>query len=73
MDRLVASVARGIGQVIVLGAGLDTTGYRGLLPPAVKVFEVDHPATQASKKETLRAAGIPAPPSVAFVPLDSTR
>lgn len=69
-DALAAAIARGTRQVVVLGAGLDTTAYGGVLPADVKVYEVDHPATQAWKKEMLRAAGIPVPASVAFVPID---
>src|ERR1700733_13879043 len=51
----------GVRQYVVLGAGLDTFAYRN--PYAdVKVFEVDHPATQAWKREMLVAAGISIPP-----------
>lgn len=52
----------------VLGAGLDTYGYRG--GPGIAVYEVDHPATQEWKKGLLDKAGIAVPPHVAFVPAD---
>ncbi|MFC4048839.1 class I SAM-dependent methyltransferase [Actinomadura syzygii] len=55
-------------QYVILGAGLDTYGYRG--DAGVKVFEVDCPATQEWKKSLLESAGIPVPASVAFVPVD---
>ncbi|WP_433464204.1 class I SAM-dependent methyltransferase [Spirillospora sp. CA-128828] len=56
------------GQYVILGAGLDTYGYRG--DPGVRVFEVDHPATQEWKKGLLETAGIPVPENVVFVPVD---
>src|SRR5208282_922025 len=44
-DRLATSVARGVTQYVILGAGLDTFAYRN--PSAqLRVFEVDFPATQ---------------------------
>lgn len=71
-DELALSVAKGVVQYVVLGAGLDTFAYRN--PHwGLRVFEVDHPATQAWKREQLRAAGIPAPPLLTFVPIDFER
>jgi len=59
----------GVTQYVVLGAGLDTFAYRNP-HPGLRVFEVDHPATQAWKREQLQAAGIFVPPSLTFVPID---
>lgn len=64
--------ARGLRQVVVLGAGLDTFAYRNRFE-GLRVFEVDHPATQAWKRERLKAAGIAVPPSMAFAPVDFER
>src|SRR6185312_9406596 len=36
----------------------------------LRVFEVDHPATQAWKRERLAASGLPIPPTLIFVPVD---
>lgn len=73
-DRLAASVARGVRQYLVLGAGLDTSAYRGVgRSENLRVFEVDHPHTQAWKKERLEAASIPVPESVRFVSVDFER
>ncbi len=59
----------GVRQYLVLGAGLDTFACRN--PYAdVRVFEVDHPATQAWKLKMLAAAGIVAPESAQFVAVD---
>jgi methyltransferase (TIGR00027 family) len=68
-DELARAVELGVGQYVVLGAGLDTFAYRN--PHAgLRVFEVDHPATQAWKREQLQAGGIPIPASLTFVPVD---
>jgi methyltransferase (TIGR00027 family) len=69
-DRLAAAVATGVRQYVLLGAGLDTFGYRSPLAAAVRVFEVDHPDTQAWKRSALTAAGMRVPPSVVFVAAD---
>jgi methyltransferase (TIGR00027 family) len=68
-DELARAVAHGVTQYVVLGAGLDTFAYRNP-HPELRVFEVDHPATQTWKREQLTAASIPIPPSLTFVPID---
>src|SRR5580658_4117585 len=68
-DELARAVAQGVTQYVVLGAGLDTFAYRNP-HPSLRVFEVDHPDTQAWKREQLRAASIPVPPSITFAPID---
>ena len=68
-DQLAGAVANGVRQYVVLGAGLDTFAYRNPFQN-VRVFEVDHPATQAWKRERLEAAGIAMPPESVFVPVD---
>lgn len=45
-DRLADAVRRGVAQYVVLGAGLDTFAYRSPHAERLRVFEVDHPATQ---------------------------
>jgi methyltransferase (TIGR00027 family) len=68
-DELAALVARGGDQYVVLGAGLDTFAYRNP-HRSLRVFEIDHPATQGWKRERLAQSGIPVPSSVTFVPVD---
>lgn len=68
-DELAQAIARGATQYVVLGAGLDTYAYRNA-HPRLRVFEVDHPATQAWKGKQLEAAGIAIPSSLIFVPTD---
>ncbi len=69
-DRLADAVTRGVRQYVVLGAGLDTFGYRSALAGRDSVFEVDHPSTQDWKHAALAAASIAVPAEVSFVPAD---
>ena len=59
-------------QYLVLGAGLDTFALRNPYPH-VRVFEVDHPATQAWKRQRLAAANLEVPANAQFVPVDFER
>ncbi|GII86670.1 S-adenosyl-L-methionine-dependent methyltransferase [Sphaerisporangium siamense] len=72
-DRLAEAVGRGIGQYVILGAGLDSYAHRAGKDGPVRVFEVDHPATQRWKRRALDVAGVPDPGTVAFVPVDFER
>ena len=70
-DRLAEVVASGVGQYVILGAGYDTFSFRK--PEALsslRVFEVDHPATQAAKAGRIKALGWEIPSSLCFVPFD---
>lgn len=69
-DALGAAVARGVRQVVVLGAGLDTYAYRNAFGEKLHVFEVDHPATQAWKRQRLVEAAIAVPQTLTFAPVD---
>ncbi|MFF8537826.1 class I SAM-dependent methyltransferase [Streptomyces sp. SAS_267] len=68
-DQLIRAVATGIRQVVLLGAGYDTTALRMPGYDRLRYFEVDHPATQRAKLETLVDAAVDAP-SVTYVPVD---
>lgn len=59
----------GTRQVVVLGAGLDTFAYRNPFPE-VPVIEIDHPITQAWKRQRLHDAAVPVPPSTRYVGID---
>ena len=73
-DTMLAAIERGVQQVVVLGAGLDTFAYRRPAAAAgARVFEVDHPDTQLWKREQLEEAGIAVPPTVRYVPVDFER
>lgn len=70
-EALARAVSTGITQYVVLGAGLDTFAYRNTYPQ-VRVFEVDHPATQEWKRGRLEEGGISEPANVTYVPVDFT-
>jgi methyltransferase (TIGR00027 family) len=59
-------VERGVGQYVLLGAGLDTFAQRRA-DLSLKVFEVDQPGTQAWKRGRLEALALPIPE---LVPVD---
>ena len=70
-DCLSAAVSRGVRQAVVLGAGLDTFSLRNPHTPlGLHVFEVDHPATQAWKRERLMREGLAIPASLTFAPVE---
>ena len=73
-DALKTAVeVRRVRQLVVLGAGLDTFAYRHPLAHRLRMFEVDHPATQAWKKRLLRQSFIAVPSALTFVPVDFER
>ncbi|HJQ84655.1 MAG TPA: SAM-dependent methyltransferase [Candidatus Binatia bacterium] len=69
-DALSAAVRGGVEQVVLLGAGFDARPYRLAGIERARVFEVDHPATQAVKRARLAGA---IPRHVTFVPVDFAR
>ena len=59
-DELGKAIERGVGQYVILGAGLDSFAYRRAdLTGVVQVFEVDHPTTQQWKQARLRELHLP--------------
>jgi methyltransferase (TIGR00027 family) len=74
-DVLIEALDQGIQQLVILGSGFDSRAYRfERLEEGVKVFEVDHPATQKAKVNKLQrilGAGC-LPAFVTFVPVDFT-
>jgi len=73
-DELQAALQRGMPQLVVLGAGLDTLPYRIDRPGLnLRMFEVDHPDTQRWKLGLLEAAGLSPPDSLSHVAVDFER
>ena len=71
-DTVTRALDRGMRQVVILGAGLDTRAAR-LRRPGARFFEVDQPASQADKRERLsRFASYPIE-AATFVPCDFER
>jgi methyltransferase (TIGR00027 family) len=73
-DELSGAIDAGIGQYVILGAGLDTSPYRpSHASRTLAVFEVDHPDTQRWKLEKLSQAGIRIPANLRHVAIDFER
>lgn len=71
-EVLADAVHDGFTQVVLLGAGYDTTGLRLALGPAT-LFEVDAPPTQKAKREVIRRHGLRSTGRVEYVPCDFER
>lgn len=72
-DFLQQCLDDGLEQLVILGAGLDSRPYRfPELKSGIKVFEVDHPASQATKLGKLKQIFGELPSHVTFVPIDFT-
>jgi methyltransferase (TIGR00027 family) len=70
-DALAGAVERGVRQVVLLGAGLDTFALRNPhVALEIRIYEVDHPATQGWKRERLAEAEIEVPRGLIFVAVD---
>jgi len=71
IDEVVqASLSKGIGQLVILGAGFDTRPYRLPGVERVKVLELDLPAVQAEKRKKLLSHFAGLPKNVTFLPID---
>ena len=70
-DLVTEQVARGIGQYVILGAGLDTFAQRRPeLASRLLVFEIDQPGPQEWKRQRLVDLGFGIPSFLRFVPVD---
>ncbi len=70
-DCLEEAALQGARQYVILGAGFDTFAFRRPdLLDRLQVFEVDHPATQAMKRQRIAAAGWQTPAQLHFAPID---
>lgn len=73
-QALKAAALTGAKQYVMLGAGMDTFAFRKTeFLSKYRVFEVDHPLTQADKRERITRAGWTIPENLAFVPVDFTK
>jgi len=73
-DALEHAVARGARQYVLIGAGFDSFIVRQ--PESARdidIFEIDHPKSQALKRQRLEEYGVWLPPNVHFVPADLAR
>lgn len=68
-DLVIDRAAAGVGQYVILGAGLDSFAQRHP-DVAVRIFEVDQPGTQDWKRRRLAEIGYPPGENLQFVPVD---
>jgi methyltransferase (TIGR00027 family) len=68
-DAVLDALAAGVPQLVILGAGFDCRAHRLDGARAARIFEIDHPATQAAKRGRLGDAGR----AVVYVPVDFDR
>jgi methyltransferase (TIGR00027 family) len=72
-DSARRAINEGVRQILMLGAGLDTFAYRLEPPHDLRMFELDHPATQRDKRRRLAEARIAEPAHVHYVGHDFER
>ena len=73
-DALSGAVERGFRQIVILGAGLDTFALRSPHGAReIRIYEADHPATQAWKRQRVAEAQLAFPPWLILVPVDFER
>ena len=73
-DQLDKAISAGVRQYVLIGAGLDSFALRRQdVISSLKVYELDHPATQAGKRKRLTQLRIPMPANLEFVPVDLER
>jgi len=70
-DLVAEHAGRGVGQYVILGAGLDTFAQRRPeIAARLRVFEVDQPGHQAWKRQRLVELGFGIPEWLRLVPVD---
>ena len=70
-DLVIEQLHHGVGQYVILGAGLDTFAQRRPdLASRLTVFEIDQPGTQSWKQQRLVQLGFGIPDWLRFVPVN---
>ncbi|MBK8259664.1 MAG: class I SAM-dependent methyltransferase [Polyangiaceae bacterium] len=72
-DAINDAVARGAQQMVLVGAGYDSRAFRQAALANVRIFEVDHPDTQARKRRIVQQVVGPLPNNVLLIPLNATQ
>jgi methyltransferase (TIGR00027 family) len=68
------AIDRGVDQYVIVGAGMDTFAVREpAIASRIRIFEIDHPATQAFKRERTAFANHALPANLYFAPADFER
>jgi len=70
-DKLEKAIAQGMTQYVIMGAGYDSFALRRRdLSDAIRIFELDHPATQKAKKARLSELNVELPKNLELIPID---
>jgi len=70
-DQLEKSIAAGTNQYVIVGAGLDSFALRRRdLATTLKIYELDHPASQLSKRDRLAKLAIDLPANLELTPVN---
>jgi len=70
-DKLEKATAQGITQYVIMGADYDSFALRRRdLSDFIRIFELDHPATQKAKKERLPKLNVELPKNLELIPVD---
>ena len=70
-DALEQSVAEGVRQYVIIGAGMDSFAFRKPdILERISVFEIDHPVTQRKKLQRIARAGLEVSTNHHFVAAD---
>ena len=68
VDHVLAAEAGRLDQLVLLGAGYDSTALRHELP--IRVFELDAPTTQRAKRDVIERRGLRLRTPVVWCPCD---
>jgi methyltransferase (TIGR00027 family) len=70
-EKLDKAIAQGITQYVIIGAGYDSFALRRKdLTDSIRIFEMDHPATQKAKRKRLSELHVELPKNLEFIPVD---
>ena len=70
-DQLEKAIARGITQYVIIGAGYDSFALRRRdLSHSLRIFEMDHPATQKAKKQRISELNVELPKNLELISVD---
>jgi methyltransferase (TIGR00027 family) len=72
-DAIEDAARHGAAQFVLIGAGYDSRAFRQKALSKLRVFEVDHPDTQARKKRIVQQVFGDLPRNVVYVSLDATQ
>jgi methyltransferase (TIGR00027 family) len=73
-DKLGKAISAGVDQYVIVGAGLDSFALRYRNPESkLKIMELDHPASQESKRKRLSELDIDQPKNLEYIPIDFER